>query len=48
MIIIQPVPGKAVSTLLGIVERASPNVKRTGLGTVWNDPNTLFAEYHSG
>jgi hypothetical protein len=48
MIIIQPVPGKAVSTLLGIVERASPNVKRSGLGTFRNDPNTLFAEYHSG
>ena len=48
MIIIGPVPEKAVSTLLGIVERASPNVKRSGPGTFRNDPNSLFAEYHSG
>ena len=48
MIVIKPVPEKAVSTLLGIVERASPNVKRSGLGTFRNNPNSLFAEYHSG
>ena len=46
MIIIEPVPGKAVSTLLGIVETTSPNVKL--LGTFRNDPESLFAEYQSG
>ena len=48
MIIIKPVPEKAVSTVLGIVERASPNVKPFGLGTFKNNPNSIFAEYQSG
>jgi hypothetical protein len=46
MIIIKTVPGKAVSTLLGIVKTASPNVKV--VGTFRNRPDILFAEYESG
>ena len=44
MIIIKPVPEKAVSTLLGIVETAS--VKRSG--SFRNNPETVFVEYQSG
>ena len=44
MIIIKPVPEKAVSTLLGIVETA--NVKRSG--SFRNNPETVFVEYQSG
>lgn len=46
MIIIQSVPKKAVSTLMGIIEKASPNVKC--MGTFKNDPYNFFAEYQSG
>ena len=44
MIIIKPVPEKAVSTLLDIVETA--NVKRSG--SFRNNPETVFVLYQSG